>query len=76
MPTYSSAPASIAFEKAASQPLGALSTGMGYAPDTAITVTTTTQYIGGAAQSIGYAKGVQSVLEEPHETPHKGRSAK
>jgi hypothetical protein len=76
MPTYSSAPASVAYEKAASQPLGALCTGMGYAPDTAITTTTTTQYIGGAAQSIGYAKGVQGVQEELHEAPHKGRSAK
>ena len=33
MPTYSSAPASVAYEKAANQPLGALSTGMGYAPE-------------------------------------------
>lgn len=76
MPTFSSAQASVAYDKAPSQPLGALCTGMGYAPDTAITVTTKTQYIGGAAQDIGYAKGVQAVQEELHETPHKGRAAK
>lgn len=55
--TFSSAPAAVAFDKSASQPMGALSTGMGYEPDVALTVTVTTQYIGGAAETIGYGSG-------------------
>jgi hypothetical protein len=32
---------------------------MGYDPDVATTATVATQYIGGAAETIGYGKGVQ-----------------
>lgn len=70
MPTFSSAPASVAYDKAASQPLGALSTGLGYDPTTATTATKATQYIGGAVETIGYGKGVAAVGEAEEEVPH------
>jgi hypothetical protein len=55
--TFSSAPAAVAFDKSASQALGALSTGMGYEPNVALTTTVATQYIGGAVETIGYGSG-------------------
>lgn len=58
MATYASAKSVVAYDKDASQPMGALCTGMGYDPTTATTTTKTTQYIGGAVETIGYAKGV------------------
>lgn len=76
MPTFSSAPASVAFEKAASQPLGALSTGMGYDPATDVTATTATQYIGGEPQVIGYGKGEDAVQSDQRNTPHRGKAEK
>jgi|GEM_PF-2187264 hypothetical protein len=65
MSTYSSAPAVAAFDTNASQPLGALSTGMGYAFDNPVGSTTASTYIGGAAQSIGYGHGVSAELAKP-----------
>lgn len=56
--TFSSAPASVAYDKTASQATGALCTGMGYDPKVATTATVASKYIGGAAQTIGYGKGV------------------
>lgn len=65
MPTFSSAPASVAYDKSAKQPLGALNTGMGYDPTTASTVTKTTQYMGGAAETIGYNLPTPPAAPEP-----------
>ncbi len=65
MATFSTAPAVTAFDKAANQPLGALSTGMGYAPDTPVTDTKATMYIGGAVQTIGLGGGVQAEPVKP-----------
>lgn len=62
--TFSSAPASVAYDKSVSQATGALSTGMGYDPATATTVTKATQYMGGAVETIGYGKGVAQVAPE------------
>jgi hypothetical protein len=59
MSTFSSAQSVTAFDKSANQPLGALSTGMGYPADKDVADTTSANYIGGAAQTIGYGKGVQ-----------------
>ena len=53
-PSYAASVSNIAYDKAASQPLGALCTGMGYAPDIDVATVTTTTYIGGATESIGY----------------------
>lgn len=74
MPSFSSAPAAVAYDKNATQPLGAICTGMGYSPDEQITATTAASYIGGAAQSIGYGKGVQAVETESEQPPHKGKA--
>lgn len=56
--TFASSQSSVAYDKSASQATGALNTGMGYDPNTATTVTKTTQYMGGAVETIGYGKGV------------------
>lgn len=53
-PSYAASVSNIAYDKAASQPMGALCTGMGYAPDIDVATVTTTTYIGGATESIGY----------------------
>ena len=73
MPTFSSAPTAAAFDKTASQPLGALSTGMGYDPAVATTETTQSKYIGGADQTIGYGKGTQVVDVEREEVKPKAK---
>jgi hypothetical protein len=71
MATFSSAPAVSAFDKGANQPLGALSTGMGYAPDKAVADTTASTYIGGEAQTIGYGQGVQVDPPKPSKKSEK-----
>lgn len=71
MASFSSAPASCAFDKGANQPLGALCTGMGYPADKAIADTTAASYIGGAAQTIGYGKGVQAEPPKPSKKSEK-----
>lgn len=68
MATFSSAPASVAFDKGANQPLGALCTGMGYDPNKPVADTTASSYIGGAPQTIGYGAGVQV---DPPKPPKK-----
>ena len=65
MPTFSSAPAVTAYDTNASQPLGALCTGMGYAPDTPKTQTKTASYIGGEAQNIALGGGAQAEPPKP-----------
>ena len=53
-PSFAASVSNIAYDKAASQPLGALCTGMGYAPNVDVASTTATTYIGGAVETIGY----------------------
>ena len=55
-PSYAASQSNVAFMKTPANPLGALNTGIGYAPDVLVTATQTTQLIGGAAETIGYAK--------------------
>ena len=55
-PSYAASQSNIAFMKTPANPLGALCTGMGYAPDVLVTATQNTQLIGGAAEVIGYSK--------------------
>lgn len=54
-PTFAASTSNIAYDKVASNKLGALCTGMGYAPDVDVATTKTTQYIGGAAETISYS---------------------
>lgn len=54
-PTFAASISNIAYDKVASNKLGALCTGMGYAPDVDVATTKATQYIGGAAETIGYS---------------------
>ena len=54
VPPTSGSAAAVAYDTAASQPMGALSTGMGYDPLTVNTTTLAAQRIGGAAFTIGY----------------------
>lgn len=53
-PTYAASVSNIAYDKNVTQVMGALCTGMGYAPDVSPTSTTVTQYMGGATLNIGY----------------------
>ena len=53
-PTYAASISNIAYDKSASQVMGALCTGMGYAPNVDVASTTATQYMGGATLTIGY----------------------
>ena len=54
-PTFAASASNIAYDKVASNKLGALCTGMGYAPDVDVATTKATQYIGGAAETISYS---------------------
>lgn len=58
MATFASTPATVAYDTSASQPLGALSTGIGYDPNTNTTATVSATYIGGQAETIGFGRGV------------------
>ena len=60
MATFASTPSAVAYDKAASQPLGALSTGIGYDPNTNTTATVSATYIGGQAETIGFGRGTLS----------------
>lgn len=58
MATFASTPATVAYDTSATQPLGALSTGMGYDPTTPTSTTVTNSYIGGQIETIGFGQGV------------------
>lgn len=60
MATFASTPAAVAYDQAASQPLGALCSGIGYDPNTNTTTTVSNTYIGGATETIGFGRGVLS----------------
>ena len=53
-PSFAASVSNIAYDKNATQKMGALCTGMGYAPDVDPASTTATQYMGGATLTIGY----------------------
>ena len=53
-PSYAASVSNIAYDTNVTQPMGALCTGMGYAPNVSTSSTTATTYIGGAVETIGY----------------------
>lgn len=53
-PSFAASVSNIAYDKNATQKMGALCTGMGYAPDVDPASTKATQYMGGATLTIGY----------------------
>lgn len=57
-PSYGSPQSNIAFMKTPANAMGALNTGMGYAPDVDVATTKATTLIGGVAETIGYAAPV------------------
>lgn len=65
MATFSSCASTVAYDKNPTQPLGALSSGIGYNPATLVTATLANTYIGGATETIGYGKGVAEPAPEP-----------
>lgn len=58
MATFASTQSAVAYDKAASQPLGALCSGIGYDPNTNTTTTVSNTYIGGQVETIGFGQGV------------------
>mgnify|MGYP001134840466 CR=1 FL=1 len=74
MPTFASTKSNVAYLSNGSQPLGALNTGMGYAPDIDPATVTESSFIGGAVADVKYQAGaVSQPVAEPETVKAKAK---